>query len=456
MPPFVQAARPPGQPFLGAKHQRRIELMLLFGSLIAIGTGGFWSVYFMLRQQWLVVPIELLVAVIGMVGLVLTQRKQTNAAAALVLSSLYVVICLICLAVDVPTPAVPRSAHHVLLALGACAFMMLRGNRAWLRNGATLVFFLTYCVLDGTNFSLLDGYGLPDDVRAFSTWGNNFIMLVTLYMAMHVMQADVAAINALEADLRVALVEGQFVLHYQPQVASDGTVMGAEALVRWMHPRHGMIPPGDFIPLAERTGLILPLGEWVLRQACSQLAAWADHPSTANIKLAVNVSARQFRQPDFVQQVLSVVERCRIEPSRLKIELTESMLVNDIEDIVSKMTQLKQRGVGFSLDDFGTGYSSLAYLKRLPLDQLKIDRAFVSDLLTDPNDAAIAQTVITLGQNLGLEVIAEGVETDGQRGFLSSIGCHAFQGFLFSKPLPLPEFDAFVMAQVPHAEAAPV
>jgi EAL domain-containing protein (putative c-di-GMP-specific phosphodiesterase class I) len=456
MPPLAQAARPPGQPFLGAKHQRRIELMLLFGSLIAIGTGGFWAVYFILRQQWLVVPMELLVAAIGAAGLVLMRRKKTNAAAALVLSSLYVVICLICLAVDVPTPAVPRSAHHVLLALGACAFMMLRGNRTWLRNGATAVFFLTYCVLDGTNFSLLSGYNLPDDVRTFSTWGNNFIMLVTLYMAMHVMQADVAAINALEADLRVALVEGQFVLHYQPQVASDGTVMGAEALVRWKHPRHGMIPPGDFIPLAERTGLILPLGEWVLRQACAQLAAWADQPETANIKLAVNVSARQFRQPDFVQQVLSVVERCRIEPSRLKIELTESMLVNDIEDIVSKMTQLKQRGVGFSLDDFGTGYSSLAYLKRLPLDQLKIDRAFVSDLLTDPNDAAIAQTVITLGQNLGLEVIAEGVETDGQRGFLSSIGCHAFQGFLFSKPLPLPDFDAFVRAQVPHPEAAPV
>jgi EAL domain-containing protein (putative c-di-GMP-specific phosphodiesterase class I) len=430
--------------------------MLLFGCLIAIGTGGFWAVYFMLRGQWLVVPIEVLVVGTGVAGLVLTRLKKTNAAAALVLSTLFLVICMISLVLDAPTPNVPRSAHKVLLALGACAFMMLRGNRSWLRNGVTLLFFATFCVLDGTNFSLLHGYNLPDDARAFSAWGNNTIMLVTLYMAMHVMQADVAAINALEADLRIALIEGQFVLHYQPQIGADGRVIGAEALVRWKHPRHGLVPPGDFIPMAERTGLILPLGEWVLRQACAQLAAWATKPETAGIKLAVNVSARQFRQPDFVQQVLSVVDRCGVQPSRLKIELTESMLVNDIEDVVSKMTQLKQRGVGFSLDDFGTGYSSLAYLKRLPLDQLKIDRAFVSDLLTDPNDAAIAQTVITLGQNLGLEVIAEGVETEGQRGFLSSIGCHAYQGFLFSKPLSLSDFDAFVKTQATRTEAVTV
>ncbi|MES2091222.1 MAG: EAL domain-containing protein, partial [Pseudomonadota bacterium] len=177
---------------------------------------------------------------------------------------------------------------------------------------------------------------------------------------------------------------------------SDDHVIGAEALVRWKHPRHGLVPPNDFIPLAEQTGLILPLGDWVLKQACTQLAIWARDPKTASLKVAVNVSARQFRQPDFVAQVLSIVERCGIDPRRLKLELTESMLVNDVDDIIAKMTALKARGVSFSLDDFGTGFSSLSYLKRLPLDQLKIDQAFVRDLQTNANDAAIAKTVVSL------------------------------------------------------------
>ena len=448
---FGQPVSRPGIAFLSDKHQRRIELLLLFGCVFAIGSGVFWTVYFALRGQWLIVPLELLIIGIGIAGMVLARRRKTNAAAALVLSSLYLVVCLVSLVLDIPSPAVPRSSHHFLLALGAAAYMVLRGQRGWMRNGALLLFFGTFILLDGTSYGVLDhAYALPDDVRAFCTWGNNFMSLTVLYMSMHVMQADVAATNALENDLRTALAEGQFTLHYQPQVAADGQITGAEALVRWHHPRHGLMPPGDFIPLAERTGLILPLGEWVLRQACTQLAVWSQREETQHIKLSVNVSARQFRQPDFVLQVMSIVERCGVEPSRLKLELTESMLVKDIEDVAAKMSELKRRGVGFSLDDFGTGYSSLSYLKRLPLDQLKIDRAFVSDLPHDSNDAAIARTVVSLGQTLGLEVLAEGVETEGQRGFLSAMGCHVFQGFLFSKPLPLADFDQLIRSRLSH------
>jgi diguanylate cyclase (GGDEF)-like protein/PAS domain S-box-containing protein len=258
------------------------------------------------------------------------------------------------------------------------------------------------------------------------------------------MQAVVAARVAMEVDLRQGLLGHQFVLYYQPQVDHVGNVTGAEALIRWQHPQRGMVPPVEFIPLAEETGQILPLGLWVLETACVQLSAWAKAPETAHLTLAVNVSAHQFRQPDFVDQVLQVCERNALGSGKLKLELTESLLLDDVEDIIAKMIALKENGVCFSLDDFGTGYSSLSYLKRLPLDQLKIDQSFVRDVLTDPDDAAIARTIVALAHSLGMTVIAEGVETEEQLLFLASHGCHAYQGYLFSRPLPLADFDRFI------------
>ncbi len=250
------------------------------------------------------------------------------------------------------------------------------------------------------------------------------------------MQAAVTHRLALEADLRQGARENEFRLYYQPQVDSHGKMTGVEALVRWQQPQRGMVSPSEFIPLAEETGLILPLGRWVLETACQQLMDWAGDSATAGLDIAVNVSARQFRHPDFVAQVLTVLNDTGADPCKLKLELTESVVVDDIETTVQKMTALKDRGIGFSLDDFGTGYSSLSYLKRLPLDQLKIDQSFVRDVLTDANDAAIARTIVALGKSLGLGVIAEGVETKAQRDFLADNGCHAYQGFLFSRPLP--------------------
>ncbi|MEF8719154.1 MAG: EAL domain-containing protein [Candidatus Accumulibacter necessarius] len=255
------------------------------------------------------------------------------------------------------------------------------------------------------------------------------------------MQAVVAARATLDSDLREAVREGQFCLYYQPQVDSAGNRTGAEALVRWRHPRRGLVPPVEFIPQAEATGLIIPIGRWVLETACAQLVAWEDLPKMSHLTVAVNVSARQFRHGDFVDQVLAIIDGTGVNPQKLKLELTESLLLDDVEDIITKMTVLKARGIGFSLDDFGTGYSSLSYLKRLPLDQLKIDQSFVRDVLTDPNDAAIARTIVALAQSMGLAVIAEGVETEAQREFLAANGCTAYQGFLFGRPMPQGEFS---------------
>ena len=258
------------------------------------------------------------------------------------------------------------------------------------------------------------------------------------------MQAVVNSRVAMEASLREAVGKDQLMLHYQPQATDQHQITSAEALLRWLDPKRGMVSPAEFIPMAEETGLILPIGNWVLETACKQLAHWAGQPGMAHLTVAVNVSARQIHQRDFVDEVLMTLERTGAKGQRLKLELTESVLVEDVEGVIAKMNALKSKGVTFSLDDFGTGYSSLSYLQRLPLDQLKIEQGFVRDILINPNDAAIAKMVVALADSLGLSVIPEGVETDAQRDFLSALGCYTFQGYLFGKPLPVQELEALV------------
>ena len=240
-------------------------------------------------------------------------------------------------------------------------------------------------------------------------------------------QARIEARLHLENDLRQAIAGEQLRLFYQLQVDGQGRACGAEVLLRWQHPQRGMVSPGEFIPLAEASDLILPIGLWVLQGACQQLHAWAQQPHLAALSIAVNVSAKQFRQPDFVQQVCQAIATSGAPAQRLKLELTESVVLEEVENTIEKMAQLRALGVRFSMDDFGTGYSSLQYLKRLPLDQLKIEQGFVRDITNDSNDAAIVQTIIAMGRSLGLEVIAEGVETEAQHAFLSTHGCDLFQ-----------------------------
>jgi diguanylate cyclase (GGDEF)-like protein len=261
------------------------------------------------------------------------------------------------------------------------------------------------------------------------------------------MQDTINARASLEDELRNALAKHEFQLYYQIQVGNSNRPMGAEALIRWIHPVRGLIPPIQFIPLAEETGLILPIGQWVLETACEQLKTWQKSELTNELVLAVNVSAKQFRQEDFVALVKNAVQRHAINPKLLKLELTESLLLETIEDTIATMNELNEIGVQFSLDDFGTGYSSLQYLKRLPLDQLKIDQSFVRDLVTDSSDKAIVRTIIAMASSLSLDVIAEGVETEEQRMRLLNKGCNNYQGYLFSKPIPIEQFEALLTYQ---------
>ncbi len=439
------------------KHRRRVTLLLLFGSSIVIALGLGWGTYYLLKAKWVLLAMDAALASVGMAALACTLTNRTRLAALLSAHALLVVISLICY-FDVPDVGVPRSAHMHLLTLAAASFLLFRRENTYLRVVLPLICFAVALFYAGSDFGVTNpDYIPPPEAREISVWINNASCFFTIAMVLVIMQADVTARNAIEDDMRTALAQGHFTLHYQPQVREDGhghgQVIGAEALLRWDHPQRGMILPGKFISLAEETGLIVPIGDWVLRKACTQLAEWAGHPRTAALTLSVNVSASQFRQPDFVPQVLDIVQRSGIDPSRLKLELTESLLVKDMDEVVRKMAELRARGLALSLDDFGTGYSSLNYLKRLPIDQLKIDQSFVRDLLNDPNDMAIVRTLVSLGQSLNLMLIAEGVETAEQLAWLRENGCPAYQGFLFSKPLPIDLFEKLV-ATPPSMPAA--
>ena len=259
------------------------------------------------------------------------------------------------------------------------------------------------------------------------------------------MEAALITRTKLEADLRQSLLScDEFELYYQAQVNVDGEFLGAEALVRWNHPERGRVSPADFIPLAEETGMIVTLGDWVLRKGCETLASWANYPETAQLKLAINVSSRQLEKDDFVFQVAEIINQSNVNPKYLKLEITESMILDNVDNTIAKMNALKKLGVSFSMDDFGTGYSSLSYLQKLPLNQLKIDQSFVRNLSIDNQDSAIVKTIINLGENLSLNIIAEGVETQEQLDYLSNFGCLVFQGYYFGYPLPLAEFERSV------------
>ncbi|MDP1766385.1 MAG: EAL domain-containing protein, partial [Methylotenera sp.] len=249
-------------------------------------------------------------------------------------------------------------------------------------------------------------------------------------------------------DLRFALESGQLKLLLQMQVNELNQIIGAEALIRWEHPEQGLIYPSQFVPFAEESLLILPIGQWVLETACAQLMEWQNNPVTQDLSLAINVSARQFRQANFVEQIQSMLAKFDISPHKLKLELTESLVFDNIADSIRKMRELRAIGINFAMDDFGTGYASLIYLKSLPLSQIKIDRSFVRDIAIDRDDEIIVQTIISMAHNLGLEVIAEGVETVEQLEFLRKNGCKAFQGHLFSKPISQVDFTQLISQSI--------
>lgn len=429
---------------LAARHRSRVRRILWLGSSVLVGLGLAWSTYYGLKGAWAFVAVISFFTGIGVGVAVLTHQRRTRLASYLFISGSFLIACAVSWGLDVPSAQEPRTFHLFLLFLALSSGLFLRDEPLFNRiavAGTCLVAFIGFTV---TNSGLDSAYALPDDVRGIGTWLNTTLAIAAMYALIHVMVSDRAEISALELALRQGIANGEFFLLYQPQVDAVGQVQGAEVLLRWQHPQRGLVLPDEFIALAEQTGLINTLGLWALETACKQLAAWAGESDKSHWVVAVNVSAHQLQQADFVAQVQAVLARTGVRTQSLKLELTESVLLQDLDDIICKMSALKALGLRFSLDDFGTGYSSLSYLKHLPLDQLKIDRAFVSDVLVNPQDAAIAKTIINLAAGLNFAVIAEGVETPAQRAFLLENGCHNFQGELFSEPVTVGVFEQYV------------
>lgn len=427
-------------PLIGQRRERRIRLL---ASLLMVVMGCVWASVFTLRGSWAIVLMDLLLILSGIGVLLLSLKHHVRAANLLLFATLMLVIVGSTLVLDSPTPAAPRASHLYLLPLAVAAVMAFRDEPLWLRHGVTLLCLVTFACLAASSWSPLREYNLPDPLRTVGSWVQSLAAMTMLFMLLHILQTDTVERLQLDQEMRAALQEEQFVLHYQPQLDIHGQVFGAEALLRWQHPQRGLLPPGHFIEHAEKTGFIVPLGAWVLRQTCAQLRAWSDDPVLCNLQLAVNISQKQIRQASFVSELLGIIGDHPRTARHLELELTETVIIQDVAELTRKMASLVEHGVRFSLDDFGTGFSSLAHLKNLPLSKLKIDRSFVNDVLTDDSSKAIVRTVITLGQSLGMNVVAEGVETPEQQRFLLEHGCVQFQGYLFSKPLPLEAFIAY-------------
>ena len=429
---------------LGARHRHRVRSMLWLGAGVMTVMGLGWSIFFGITGAWFFVALIAVFMAVGIGVGVLTYLRRTRLASYIFIAGTFFIVCAVAWVLDVPSAQEPRTIHLFLLFLALSSGLFLRDEPLSLRLAVAGTCFAAFVGFASTNAGLDSVYALPDSVRVVGTWVNTSFSIIAMYALVHIMVSDLAETSALGRELREGIERGEFFLLYQPQVTLEGRVLGAKVLLRWQQPERGLVGPDEFIPLAEKTGLILPLGMWTLGAACEQLAQWARDPLTAHCTVAVNVSAHQLHKSDFVQQVQATLARTGAQARLLKLELTESVLAHDLDDIIGKMTALKALGVGFSLDDFGTGYSSLSYLKHLPLDQLKIDQSFVRDVHTNAYDASIARTIISLGHGLSFSVIAEGVELPQQRDVLALSGCHNFQGDFFSKPVSAAEFAAFV------------
>lgn len=429
------------------RHNRRVKNLNIFGGVVTVCVAAIWSVAYIARGDALATVNVLLAVVAGFAMIWLALHNRLRAASIIMAHSLLFSVLISCLA-ETADLGVPPSLHMNFLPVVAATYLVFHNDGPYLRAVLPvtgLALFLAFAV------GLVPAVPWLAHQHAAGWIGllaNNLTGTVATSIVVVLMQANVNARRAMEGDIRRAIAKGEFHLHYQPQVDALGRMIGVEALLRWQDPARGNIPPKAFIPIAEETGLIIPIGEWVLRAACAQLREWASIPDKSSLTIAVNVSAAQFRQPDFVEQVKAILAISGAPPSALKLELTESALVDNLNTVTHKMRALRQVGISWSLDDFGTGYSSLSSLKHLPFDQVKIDRSFIQDL-PDTRSRAIIDTILRLGDSLGLTVIAEGVETEAQHDALRAAGCSCFQGYLFGRPVPI----AALMEHAASAEA---
>ena len=421
-------------------HQRRVRANLIGSGIITILIGMGWGTAFILFDRPILAAMHSILIVFGLSLIWLAYHGRLKVASVLAGHFLPLFIAVSCLFDNVPDGVYHATQVHFLpVALGG--YFVYRSGSIYMKYVIPALCLAGFAVFSNMSIGIHDpALVIPESVAAIAAWTNTITAAVELAFIVLIMNADLSVRRMMDVEMRKAIANGDFELHYQPQFNDAGAVVGAEALIRWPHPKMGNIPPVNFIPLAEETGLIVPIGNWVLRAACAQLAEWEAQPETRHLTMSVNVSASQFRQPDFVQSVSEIVRLSGVAPSKLKLELTESMFIDNVESTTAKMNALKAIGIVWSLDDFGTGYSSLSVLHRFPLGQIKIDKAFVRDMLTNKSNMVVTEAIITLAEKLGLQVLAEGVETPEQLNRLREAGCLLYQGFLFSPPVDITAF----------------
>jgi len=429
-------------------HEQRVRNALAIVSKMLIVIAVLWSLLLGYYGAWKYIFIEMFLIVVATGTLILSAKGYVRSAVYLLLFCLFICALGLSLFLDIPNDTAPRSVHNYFLSFAFLSYWILMGENKLLRISIFIVCIAAFVFFSSTLIGYpIESLSTADEGRIIGAWVNNVLSIVLVCLVIYVFFSDYSLRTQIEKDLSLALPRGQLELYYQGQVDTFGVVQGAEVLVRWNHPRRGVVSPLEFIPLAEKTGLIVLLGRQVLLNACEQLSIWSSHASTADLTLSVNVSVQEFEEKDFVDNVISIIKQTGIDASKLKLELTENLLILDTDEIVKKMSALKAHGVSFSLDDFGTGFSSLSYLKYLPFSQLKIDRSFVSHMTKNSKDAKIVKSTVLLGQDLGLDVIAEGVETKHQLSFLQQNKCQLFQGYLFSRPLNKEQFEQYIKTQ---------
>ncbi|HEY4200863.1 MAG TPA: EAL domain-containing protein [Devosiaceae bacterium] len=432
------------------KDRQSLQLVVAYkyGSIAVVALAVCWAVVFGVMQAWSLTAADAILAVVGILSWLLIRRGRLDAALIISQLAFLVVAVGFCLVFDVPSDAIPRVSHLYLLVLAMLGYLNYLRKPSPLQLAVIGLCLAAFIAFASARMSFPFAQPIPDDFRRIGSWVNVILATAMLCGCIHIIQLKFTQTTDIARDLRSALLNREFTLYYQPQVNQAGQTLGAEALLRWISPKRGFVSPADFIPMAEASGLMSSIGGWVLVEGCRTLASWQRDPAMCDLTLSVNVSASQFHEEGFEQSVFAAIAAHGIDATKLKLELTESIMVADVDAVIAKMHRLRAAGIAMALDDFGTGYSSLDYLRRLPLNQLKMDRSFIKEVVDNKRSASLARNILQLGQDLDLTVLAEGVETHEQFRFLVDHGCAEFQGFLFGRPVPRREFDQLVLAAV--------
>ncbi|WP_322990781.1 EAL domain-containing protein, partial [Hoeflea sp.] len=437
---MMAGTRPQVSSEIANHYSTRMVAAFRYGSVAIAGVGLIQAVVFALMGSWLVVAMELAVFVAGLAIYVLIRRGHLAFGVLVGQAALLLIAIIMGLLLDVPTSEAPRISHLYLLVVAALGY--LNYQREKLRTQLALIglCLLSFIVLASAPITS-PFIVMPDVARTIGTWANAFVATAMLAACFHAMQAELTRKDKYSRDLMAALWRGEFNLVYQPQVDGSQNTIGAEALLRWNSLQRGSVSPVDFIPQAEKLGLMVTIGGWVLERGCCTLAEWGASPHFRHLSLSINVSTSQLMHEDFESFVRDTLVKTGADPRRLILELTESVLVTDIELVIAKLNALRELGITIALDDFGTGYSSLSYLRRLPIQQIKIDRSFVQDAVNSSDSASLVKNIVLMSRDLGRTVLAEGVETMEQHNLLAQFGCIEFQGYIYGKPMALNDFE---------------